>query len=184
MVDGAGEQSPADVLGRFRSTNEALLAALASLDEAQWSLPAESPPGHVPIRLLAQHALWDCWVHERDVALPLGVVPVIEPDEVRTCLRYAAAVGPALALGMGGAHSGSFAVEATDPEVRFVLRVGESVALDDDGDRAGLPCLRGDAVELIEVLSLRAPLPPGAPDEWRQVLGGLGAAFDADLGVG
>ena len=92
--------APAAVLERFVATNESLLAVLAPLDDEQWSMPAEAPPGHVAIRLLAQHALWDCWVHERDIALPLGLAPAVEPDEVRSCLRYAAAVSPALAMGL------------------------------------------------------------------------------------
>jgi uncharacterized protein (TIGR03083 family) len=182
MVGGAGEMEPAAVLDRFLATNEALLAVLASLDQPQWSTPAEAPPGHVPIRLLAQHALWDCWVHERDIVVPLGEVTVVEPDEVRSCLRYAAAVSPALAMGLHGTVTGSFAVEATGPDVAFVVHVGDSVVLDDDGDRTGLPCLRGSALDLVEALSLRAPLPDDSPDEWRQLLGGLGTAFDADLG--
>ena len=38
-------------------------------------------------------------------------------------------------------------------------------------------CLRGDAVELVEVLSIRAQLPDSAPVEWKQMLGGLETAF-------
>ena len=33
------------------------------------------------VRLLAHHALWDAWVHERDIALPLGRTPDVEPDD-------------------------------------------------------------------------------------------------------
>jgi len=32
-------------------------------------------------------------------------------------------------------------------------------------------------VELVEVLSIRAPLPDSAPVEWQQMLGGLETAF-------
>lgn len=182
MVGGAGELAPDEVLGRFAATNESLLRVLAPLDADQWSMLAEVPPGHIAIRLLAQHALWDCWVHERDIALPLGIDAAVEADEVRSCLRYAAAVSPALAMGWHGAARGSFAVEATDPEIAFVVHVEDSVHLDDDGDRTGLPCLRGDALVLVEALSLRAPLPDDAPVDWQRLLGGLGAAFDNDLG--
>jgi hypothetical protein len=72
-----------------------------------------------------------------------------------------------------------FAVEATDPSVRFVLTVGDSVTLRDASVGPEVPCLRGDAVELTEVLSLRRPMDLDAPPEWALILGGLEAAFDA-----
>jgi uncharacterized protein (TIGR03083 family) len=182
LVDTMRALSPGEVLDRFVATNDAFLAALAALTTDEWSMPAESPPGHVPIRLLAQHALWDSWVHERDVALPLGITPAIEPDEVASCLRYAAALSPALALTVGRVAAGGdgLAVEATDPPVRFVLDVGDSVSLRDAPFDHDAPCLRGDAVEMTEALSLRAPMAPDAPMEWTRVRGGLEAAFDAE----
>ena len=39
------------------------------------------------------------------------------------------------------------------------------------------PCLRGDAVTLVEALSIRAPRPDSTPVEWKQMLGGLETAF-------
>ena len=80
----------------MRSSNDGFLGLLAELDDEGWSMPAESPPGHVSIRLLAFHAIWDSWIHERDIALPLGQQPPEVPDELRSCLQYAAAVSPAL----------------------------------------------------------------------------------------
>lgn len=185
LVDTMHALSPSEVLDRFVTTNEAFLDTLARLAAEEWSMPAESPPGHVPIRLLAQHALWDSWVHERDVALPLGNAPAIEPDEVASCLRYVAALSPALAFAVGAGGSGGgrrgdvLAVEATDPAVRFVLDVGESVTLRDAPLELDVPCLRGDAAEMTEALSLRRPMDPDAPPEWTEILGGMEAAFDA-----
>ena len=179
MVDWMSALTPQEVLDQFASTNEALLGAVCELTDEEWSAVAESPPGHVPIRLLAQHALWDSWVHERDVAIPLGIDTAAEPDELTSCLRYAAAVSPALGIGLGHGCTGTFAVEATDPSIRFVLDVGDSISVREEVAAATVPCLRGDAVTLIEALSLRAPLPPSTPIEWSQLLGGLAKAFDA-----
>ena len=181
MIEASRETEPAEVLDQFIASNEAFLATLADLDEAQWSTVAESPAGHVPMRLLAHHALWDCWVHERDIALPLGLTPTEEPDEVRSCLRYAAALSPALAISSGTELGGVFAVDANDPESCFVLDVGESVAVRDGSAPDAAPCLRGAAVELTEALSIRAPLPSSTPEDWRRLLVGLAVAFDADL---
>ena len=96
-----------------------------------------------------------------------------------SCLRYAAAISPALGIGLGHGCTGTFAVEATDPDIRFVLDVGDSISVREEDAAAIVPCLRGDAVTLIEALSLRAPLPPSTPIEWSQLLGGLATAFDA-----
>ena len=169
--------SPAEVLEQFVASNDGYIDVISELDTDGWSTVGESPAGHVPIRLLAQHALWDCWVHERDIALPLGFTPPIEDDEVLSCLRYAAALSPAFAISNGEAIGGAFAVATTDPESRFVVEVGDSVAVRDGPQPAGAPCLRGDAVALVEALSIRAPLPDSTPTEWRQLLGGLETAF-------
>jgi hypothetical protein len=130
--------------------------------------------------LVAHHALWDCWIHERDIALPLGSTPPAEPDEVASCLRYAAALNPAFAISTGSTFADVFAVEANDPVLSFVLDVGESVAVRDDPAPSGVPCLRGDAVELIEAISIRAPLPTSAPAEWLRLLDGLATVFDVE----
>jgi uncharacterized protein (TIGR03083 family) len=179
LVDTMHALSSAEVLEQFTATNEKLLAALDALTEEQWTMPAESPAGHVPIRLVAQHALWDCWVHERDVMAPLGLTAAAEPDELASCLQYAAAVGPLMGLGVGCASSGMLAVEATDPAVQFVLAVGDVVTLHIGGRDEHLPCLRGDAAELIDVLSLRCAPSADVPFAWISLLEGLQAAFDA-----
>lgn len=168
-----------ELLEQFVSTNEALIGVVADLTDEAWTTVAESPAGHVPIRLVAQHALWDCWVHERDVALPLGISTMAEPDELRSCLQYAAAVSPVLGIGLGRTRVGTFAVEATDPDIRFVLAVGTSVSIRDEVPTTAVPSLRGDSVALIEALSLRAPMPTSTPTEWTQLLDGLATAFDA-----
>lgn len=181
MVDGMRELSPHDVFDQFVSSNDGFLGTLGALDDRGWSTLAESPAGHVPIRLLAQHALWDGWVHERDIALPLGQTPPEEPDEMRSCLRYAAAVGPALALSHQDAFTGRFAVAASEPDTSFVLEVGESVSVFDHSGPTDLPCLRGETLELVEALSIRAPLPSDTPVEWYRVLNRLATIFDAEL---
>lgn len=184
MVEPMLALAPAEVLDQLVASNDGFLGALADLEDGGWSMIGESPAGHVPIRLLAHHALWDCWVHERDIALPLGSTPVVEPDEVRSCLRYAAALSPALAISSGGTMTGLFALQASDPELCCTLEVGESVAVRDSLDPGDAPCLRGGAVELVEALSLRAPLPSSTPPEWRQLLEGLATAFDTKVKTG
>jgi len=180
MVDSMSALTAADVLTEFQSTNDAFLDIVAGLTGAQWSTTAETPVGHVPLRLLAQHALWDCWIHERDIAVPLGIPTTNEADEVESCLKYAAAIGATLEAGLGRATPGSFAVAASDPQVMFVVEVDDSVSIRNDLESVDVPRLRGDAVTLTEVLSLRAPIPPAVPIEWKQFLEGLSTAFAAE----
>lgn len=179
-VASMADLSAGEVLDAFVASNDALVARLEGLSDEEWAGVAEAPVGLLPIGLVAQHALWDSWVHERDVAVPLGLTTAVEPDEVSACLRYAAALGPMLAMVAGlPVLSGAFAVAATDPDVSFAIDVDdESVALS-AGTPSGedRPTLRGSSVDLIEGLSLRVPLPADAPDRWRALVAGIEAAF-------
>jgi uncharacterized protein (TIGR03083 family) len=176
MVSQMRELDSSAVLSRFVTSNDAFLGVLDALDDDGWAQLAETPPGHLPIRLLAHHALWDAWIHERDIALPLGLLPPAEADEVRSSLRYVAALTSALAMD-GDMARGVFAVDATDPATRLVVEVGESVVVRDDVAPPGAPCLCGEGVALVEGVSVRTPTPTPVPVAWQQLLGGLGRAF-------
>jgi len=187
MVDSLGSITSAVALEMFVSSNDALLATVADLDDTAWTAVAESPVGHVSLRLVMQHALWDSWVHERDIMLPLGLAPVVESDEVRSCLQYAAALGAALSIGMGRPITGRFSVRAANPSVTFALEVTTLVAISELADgvvSTTASCLQGDAVQLAEALSIRVPLASSAPHEWRALLGGLSTAFDTPSEAG
>lgn len=178
MVAAARSQTSGEVLAAFVDSNEALAGAVGTIGEDGWSTPGEAPPGHVALHAVALHALWDAWVHERDVVLPLGMTPVEEDDEVAGCLAYAAALGPAFAVTRGETRRGTLAVRATDPDVRLVVETGESVVVRTGEAPDAAPCLTGPAVELVEALSFRAPLPCPVPpaDSW--LLAGLAEVFD------
>lgn len=59
----------------------------------------------------------------------------------------------------GRHHQGSFAVEATDPDLAFVLEIDTEVRLHDGSPDSDVPVLRGRAVDLVEALSTRTALP-------------------------
>ena len=87
------------------------------------------------------------------------------PGEVLTCLRYAAALGPAFEVGQGGGSGGTAVLEVTDPDARIVV-----VASRRPGPgprrcriRRGAPPVRVAAVPLLEMLSRRDAGRP-APD--------------------
>jgi uncharacterized protein (TIGR03083 family) len=169
---------PTEVLAQLVASMDGFLDTLASLDDEGWATPVETPAGYVPARLLAHHALWDCWVHERDIALPLGLEPPVEPDEVAASMRYAAALSPGFLINDGPGCEGRFGVDARGPDTQFWLDIdGTTVRVHDGAAPAGTPCLRGDAVALLEALSIRAPLPADAPREWQDLIAGLSTAF-------
>ena len=174
------EWTPSETLARFVETNDALAAVLADSDEDTWAQTGESPLGHVTLRLVAVHALWDSWIHERDVLLPLGITPVEEPDEVLACLWYAAALGPALLATRGSTRHGTLAVDATDPRVQVVITAGPHVTVVPGVTRPDLAQLSGHAAELAEGLSFRQELAVVVASDDRWLLSGLDAAFDHD----
>ena len=64
--------------------------------------------------------------------------------------------------------------------MRFALAVTDRVIVTEVAIHdPRVPCLTGSAADLIDCLSIRSPLPAGAPQEWRTLLGGLATAFDA-----
>ena len=178
MVEAVRGQQPGETLSQFEQSIAAIAEAEAGMIDADWLLLAESPLGHVPIRALAAHALWDSWVHERDVMLPIGLDPVEEPDEIAVCLSYVAALSPAFLASTGSTRTGAIALDATDPPVELVIELGDTVVIRAGSAPAGALHLTGDAVTLTEALSFRAPSPwtIAASDEW--MLTGLAAAFD------
>ena len=183
MVAAASPASNAEVLAAYTASVDTWAGVLASVTGDQWNAPAEAPPGHISVSAVAHHALWDSWVHERDIMLPLGLPTDEQPDEVAACLRYAAALGPALAACHGRTDQGVLAVEPTGcTATPFEVAVTDRVRVRPRGDTATVPAadlvLAGDSVQLLEAFSVRAPLPELPPTAtW--LVNGLRETFDA-----
>ena len=145
MVAGAPETTTDELVAALSDSTEALAAALDGIHGAGWARPAEAPPGHLAISEVTVHALWDAWIHERDICLPLGIDVPEEPDEVDLCLRYAAALGPALLASGGATRTGAFRVTSLSPPVDLVVEIGPSVVVRDAGTAAGDDAFRSCA---------------------------------------
>jgi len=167
------------VLEQFLASTDALLDVLTSLDDAGWSTLAETPAGHLSVSAVAHHALWDSWVHERDILLPLGDSPDEEADEIAASIRYVAALSPAMVLNRGAAQRGAFAIHVTDPDLQVVVDVGDEVLVR-SGEADVELTLTGDAVALLEALSVRAPLDQPVPPAASWMVSGLAEAFAAE----
>ncbi len=183
LVVGVRGTPPDELLDQLVASNDVILNLVERLDDVGWSKLAECPAGHLPIRLVLQHGLWDGWVHERDIALPLNLPTTDEPDEIISSLVYASALSSAIALIRGESLRGEFALTTTNPSSTWVIDVTETVAVRPGDGASTTPVLDGAAADLVEALSLRVPLPSWAPEEWRCLLaGGLTAAFTAQPG--
>lgn len=181
MVEAARSTSAVDTLARFVETNAALADVISTIDAEGWSVLAEAPPGHLAVALVAQHALWDSWVHERDIVVPLDLEPVVEPDEVAASLGYAVALSPSFAACAGSERRGAIVVRATDPDIRIVVEAGPRVVLHDGLAPDDAVVVTGDAVALLEAFSFRAPFPTPLADEDRWILHGLAEVFDTSV---
>ncbi len=177
MVAGEGDIAPGTVLERFIASTDRLEQLLRSLDDDGWTVLAEAPPGHITVSALVHHALWDSWVHERDILLPMGIAPDEESDEIVAGLRYVAALGPALAIGHGMSKQGRFGVDATGPDASFVVEIDDRVHVRGRADETELR-LHGNAVELLEALSVRRELAQTVPAGSAWMLRGLLDTFD------
>ncbi len=178
LVEQGRGAGVAETLEQFAASCAGLAAVVEGLTEEDWLKPAEAPPGHLPITLVADHGLWDAWVHERDILLPLGRTPEEDGVEVLTCLRYVAALGPAFGVCAGAAEVGSTVLEVTDPDARIVVTVeGDAVRVHDGPVPDGAMTGGGDAVQILEMLSLRDTAVM-APEAVRSLTAGLALTFD------
>jgi uncharacterized protein (TIGR03083 family) len=62
----------AELLDRYREVIGRRRAALAAMDERAWLAPTPSPVGKVPYARFMRVRLFDCWMHELDIADALG----------------------------------------------------------------------------------------------------------------
>ncbi|MEL7206903.1 MAG: maleylpyruvate isomerase N-terminal domain-containing protein [Actinomycetota bacterium] len=176
LVDAAAARTTAEVLEGFTASNDALLGTVRSLDADEWTVQAEAPPGHQPVAAVLHHALWDSFVHERDILVPMGAAPEPEPDEVIASLRYAVALSGAFSINHDRGR-GALSVRTRDPDEVFHVVADDAVRVD-----AGVgptdAAIEGDALDLLERLSARRPLGDLVPDEVAWMFTGLFEVFD------
>ncbi|ONM46996.1 maleylpyruvate isomerase family mycothiol-dependent enzyme [Nocardia donostiensis] len=62
-----------ELLQLFRDVTDRRHKMLAAMADAQWQVPTQSPVGEVPYGRFMRVRLFDCWMHELDIADALGV---------------------------------------------------------------------------------------------------------------
>lgn len=172
--------TPQETLAAYKDALAGLTAAVEGVDEAtRQTTVAEAPPGHVPLDAVVMHALWDSWIHERDIVLPLGLPPTEEDDEVTAAVIYASALGPGFMAMNGSTREGALALEAKEPEVNVVVELGSTVVVH-TGESSVTPTatLRGRAAPLVDALACRTPFEIPIEPEHRWLVAGLAEVFD------
>jgi uncharacterized protein (TIGR03083 family) len=179
MVAASAALSNAELVDKLRASTAALEAQWRSLTDADWNALAEAPPGLIAVSAMVHHALWDSWIHERDILVPLGITPAVEDDEVAASLRYVAALTPAFGICAGETRTGTFAIDAGG--VQSVVDIGDAVHVRTGAPEPGVDLvLRGDPLALLEQLSFRAPWTFDVPAHDAWMLDGLAHTFDRD----
>ena len=70
------------------------------------------------------------------------------------------------------------ALDVTNPDVHVVIEVGRDVAIHRGSAAIRRRVLEGDAVDVLEQLSMRAPFDPPGTDDDRWLFQGLAEVFD------
>lgn len=179
LVSASKALTSDEILEQFRASVELWDSQLAALSDEQWYSVAEAPPGHIGVREIAAHSLWDCATHERDIAIPLGLTVTNEPDEIAWSVKYVAALGPAFLATEGSTREALLTFSLNEPELAFTVEVGSTVVVRDRRASDPQPLITGSAVAVLEGLSCRAPL-PSVPATQRWMLEGLTAVFEAN----
>lgn len=175
----AADRDPAVAQTRLVSSVESLLAGLDRLDLANPDPVVQSPVGRQPMAASLLHVLWDTWLHERDLFLPLGhSVPELD-DEVRLCAVYTLRMlgfthqlfgrEAHVALVLSGGCEGTLRLDVDAGSLRVAAG-----AVELDG-QSPPRALRGDAATAVDALCGRGDLHSAldGPDELRAELGSL-----------
>ncbi len=158
---------PTDViLQQLVDGTDTFVTTVGELEADDWSAPGEAPFGHLPARYLLAHALWDSWLHERDILLPLGLEPAVEPDEVLAATWYTLVVGglqgglleDAEPVGPGAEEPIDVTLRFEDvpgPTLRVQIDTGVRITRADGGEAVSV-----GAIDLVEGLAGRASPAP------------------------
>jgi uncharacterized protein (TIGR03083 family) len=171
-----------EVIEQFHKSTESFIGAVEELDDAAWSMTAESPFGQLPVRFVLAHAFWDSWLHERDIFVALGLDVPVEADELLLATWYSLLFGPVLGgllddpapVGEGTPEAFEVALVFDDlPDTPLQLAVDRGVRI----ARGGADALdAGSAVDLCEVYTGRrgdpmtTAVPPRLAEQLRRAM--------------
>lgn len=127
-----GEQ----LLAKFIETTDRRRAMLTGMTDEQWEAPAPSPIGVVPYARFMRVRLFDCWMHELDIADALGVtVDEYGPRADIALAELTETLGRAVVKGARAPDGSRITFALTGPETRLLhLRVDGRASLVEELD--------------------------------------------------
>ncbi len=162
----SADDAPARTIERFAANAPRFREWVDARVEANDDGTAGTPCGTAHWTMSIVHTFWDTWLHERDIALPLGIDSTGTPQEYRLAALYA------LLMAVVPARMSDLAFETTvcftgPVEVVAVAAHADGSISSHEGDSAvGVPT--GDLGPAVDALSGRgssvADALPGAPD--------------------
>jgi uncharacterized protein (TIGR03083 family) len=154
--------------------HEAMDRSLGQVAEVMAALDklTATPLGPQPFAVAALHGLWDTWLHERDLLLPLGVEVPQHEDEVRLSALYTLRL-VGLCVAMAGDQLSATVQLRGATAARLRLDASPALTAVRAGD--GEPQIHADAATLVDVLSGRGDVDAAldGPAELRAGLSGL-----------
>jgi len=159
QLTDAAVRDPDVARARIHAALEAPLAVLDGAGPEFEALQVETPLGAQPYAVALMHVIWDVWLHERDLFLPLGMPVPEREDEARLVALYTLRLAGFFQwFAQREAHVTLALHGATDSVMRLDVRSDEVLVsiVDDVHDTDNL--LRGDAVTALDALSGRGDL--------------------------
>jgi uncharacterized protein (TIGR03083 family) len=168
-VDLHSPEAPAETLQRMRETSDALFAVVDGMGEARDDKVAAVWGSPVDWRLLATHGLWDGWLHERDILLPLGRAQATGDEEARLAVAYGLLMAGVMAafmqlpldteLRLDGVGGGTFALRVEDGEALVRAVPARGAGSSSQGEAVVVAdALSGRGAEVGDVLAVDADL--------------------------
>lgn len=152
-VRGLRPLSGEQLLQRFREVTRRRLDALAAMSDEQWTAPSSSPVGEVPYARFMRVRLFDCWMHELDIADALEVrVDEGGPRGEMAFAEFSVSL-PRVLVKLGKAPEGSRIVfELTGPLARTLnIRVNGRARYVDELDEPATVTIEMDSGLLVRL---------------------------------
>jgi len=165
LVAATVAQPVAQLLEQFATGTATFAGVVGQFTDATWPNRAESPMGHLPAHQLLAHAIWDSWLHERDILVPTGDTADPAPDELRAAAAWncvfaalqGGLVGDPDAVAAGPAAPIRVALRFADlPGTALALTVDDGVTLEPANPADAVDA--GTAIDFVEGLTGRAPI--------------------------
>lgn len=164
LAESVGEP-PARTIERFADAAQRLRVRVGELMAAGDASLASTVYGPAHWTVNIAHIFWDSWLHERDVLIPLGLVPQSTNDEQRLVALYALLMAMVPARTMGQPFDAT--IDLTGSGGHVVHAVHESGAISSAESMVTEAALAADLCSMVDALSGRGAtveeVIPGAP---------------------